>query len=491
MKAARRSYRFVLLPLVALAAVLAFAPSASAAEYVLEVGESIQSTGSGEVICEWTVEGFPEEQWPCEEEVFTSKKVVKLIPVPETGSEFVRFENGEGSAAVCNGKTKACSFTVAEDSYIEARFDEITPSLVVKTSGEGEVLCAVEGWPAEFAEVCEDEYEFAIEVMLVPEPEEGWEFSGFKNGTGSAGKCSGLTKPCSFVLEQDSTVEAVFVPITHSLTIKKAGTGAGTVSSEPTGIECGLKCTAKFTQGVGVTLKAAPAAGSTFAGWSGGGCSGAASCVVPIEEADVTVTATFNPVKRKLTVEENGTGTGTVKSSPAGIDCGSICSAEYDSGTEVTLTGTPAAGTEAVQWSGCNSITGEGKCKVTMTSAKAVTATFTANSKPPGPDPEEPKVGTVTAATLAKVKGGRAKVKLSCAGGLCKGTLKLSAKLRKGRAAVVIGKAPFVLAAGESTIAAVRLSSKAWRLLAKRRVLRAGAGGPDVAAGPVKLKLAR
>jgi hypothetical protein len=43
-----------------------------------------------------------------------------------------------------------------------------------------------------------------------------------------------------------------------------------------------------------VTLTAAPAAGSAFTGWSGGGCSGTGTCAVALA-ADVTVTANFGP----------------------------------------------------------------------------------------------------------------------------------------------------------------------------------------------------
>src|SRR5438093_768142 len=42
-----------------------------------------------------------------------------------------------------------------------------------------------------------------------------------------------------------------------------------------------------------VTLTATPASGSTFTGWSGGGCSGTGSCSVTVTAA-VSVTATFN-----------------------------------------------------------------------------------------------------------------------------------------------------------------------------------------------------
>ena len=41
-----------------------------------------------------------------------------------------------------------------------------------------------------------------------------------------------------------------------------------------------------------VSLTATPGSGSTFAGWSGGGCTGAGTCA-PTTNADTTVTATF------------------------------------------------------------------------------------------------------------------------------------------------------------------------------------------------------
>jgi hypothetical protein len=68
--------------------------------------------------------------------------------------------------------------------------------------------------------------------------------------------------------------------------------GAGTVTSQPAGIDCGVSCTAAYAGGTVVTLTATPAAGLAFAGWSGGGCSGTAPCVVAVT-ANVAVTATF------------------------------------------------------------------------------------------------------------------------------------------------------------------------------------------------------
>ncbi|PYV68200.1 MAG: hypothetical protein DMG96_37125 [Acidobacteria bacterium] len=76
------------------------------------------------------------------------------------------------------------------------------------------------------------------------------------------------------------------------LSVSLAGTGTGTVTSTPAGINCGNTCSASFVTGVAVTLAAAASAGSVFAGWSGA-CSGTASCVATINAA-TAVTATFS-----------------------------------------------------------------------------------------------------------------------------------------------------------------------------------------------------
>ena len=54
----------------------------------------------------------------------------------------------------------------------------------------------------------------------------------------------------------------------------------------------------------------------------------------------------------RVTVTQNGTGRGTVTSSPSGIDCGSICEAEFDLGSEVSLAAVAAPGSVFTGWSG-------------------------------------------------------------------------------------------------------------------------------------------
>jgi len=76
----------------------------------------------------------------------------------------------------------------------------------------------------------------------------------------------------------------------HTLSISRVG--AGTVDASLAGLDCGTICSHDFEEGTAVVLAADPAPGSTFVGWSGGGCSGAGRCQLAIN-GDTTVTAVF------------------------------------------------------------------------------------------------------------------------------------------------------------------------------------------------------
>jgi uncharacterized repeat protein (TIGR02543 family) len=81
---------------------------------------------------------------------------------------------------------------------------------------------------------------------------------------------------------------------TALLTVTRAGSGNGRVSSAPAGIVCGQDCSESYPLGTTVTLTATPLRSSTFVGWSGA-CSGTGSCTVNMN-ANQTVTATFAKV---------------------------------------------------------------------------------------------------------------------------------------------------------------------------------------------------
>jgi alpha-tubulin suppressor-like RCC1 family protein len=80
----------------------------------------------------------------------------------------------------------------------------------------------------------------------------------------------------------------------QSLKVKLAGAGKGSVGSD--GVVCpSSTCEGTFSQGLVKILRASPAAGTTFAGFSGP-CTGTGPCQVSLAQ-DQTVTATFGPPK--------------------------------------------------------------------------------------------------------------------------------------------------------------------------------------------------
>ncbi len=186
---------------------------------------------------------------------------------------------------------------------------------------------------------------------------------------------------CDIWFTDDGMTKAIGqVPTLCALTVSKAGSGSGTVSSADANIDCGGTCSHSYAQGTQVTLTATPASGSSFAGWAGGGCSGTGTCTVTIS-SDQTITASFTanpPAQQTLTVTPTGSGSGTIASSPSGISCPGACSHAYDQGSQITLSATAATGSTFAGWTGAG-CSGAGACTLTLSSDTTVSAAFTAN----------------------------------------------------------------------------------------------------------------
>jgi phospholipase C len=159
---------------------------------------------------------------------------------------------------------------------------------------------------------------------------------------------------------------------TFKLTVTAPTTGAGTITSSPAGITCPGTCSATFNQNTKVTLTAKADTNYLFTGWSGA-CSGT-SCVITVT-APETVAASFEAT-RGVSVALSGNGSGTVTSSPAGINCPTTCTAVFPDNTQVTLTETPGTNFYFGGWSGACS--GTTTCSVTVSTAENITASFTA-----------------------------------------------------------------------------------------------------------------
>jgi hypothetical protein len=299
---------------------------------------------------------------------FTSGQVVVLTAAAATGSTFAGW-----SGAGCTG-TGTCSVTMSAAEGVTATFNTTTSSFTLTVNKAGTGTGTVTSSPAGIScgTTCSASFTSGAVVVLTAFPADGSNFIGW-SGAG----CTG-TSTCSVTMSAAEAVTATFnTTVTNfTLTVSKAGTGTGTVTSSPAGISCGATCSASFTSGQVVVLTAAAATGSTFAGWSGEGCTGTGTCSVTMSAAEA-VTATFNVSSNViLTVTKAGTGTGTVTSSPAGINCGATCSAGFASGTAIRLTATASTGSTFTGW-GAGPCEGTGTCTLTITAATTVVANFT------------------------------------------------------------------------------------------------------------------
>ena len=305
-------------------------------------------------------------------------KVVVTVTPPKTASNSTPLLtlDGNPAALVKTGAVFKFTFTVSGAHVLHANLPtRFTESVIKAGDGTGTVTSVPVGIKCGTA--CSSGFDHDTLVVLTAKADTKSAFTGW-----SGGGCSG-TGTCQATLSADTTITATFTKNAapkKNLTVNKTGTGTGSVSSDPTGIDCGGTCTAQFNQSSPVVLTAHPDSGSTFGGWSGGGCSGTGTCRVPMS-ADTTVTATFTliPPQHTLTVNRTGTGAGSVSSSPTGIDCGATCSAQFDDAKLVTLTAHADTGSTFGGWSG-GGCSGTGTCKVTLNADTTVTASFTSTA---------------------------------------------------------------------------------------------------------------
>ena len=170
----------------------------------------------------------------------------------------------------------------------------------------------------------------------------------------------------------------VFNVMDYLLTVSRTGTGSGTVSSSPAGINCGLDCSQRYTPGASVTLTATAVSGSTFAGWSGA-CTGTGPCAVTMSAAK-NVTASFNRSNLVIGVARPGSGSGTVSSTPAGITCGATCTGTYGLSTAVALTATAGTASRFVRWMGGNCSGTSSPCTIPAGAADQTVAAYFAGA---------------------------------------------------------------------------------------------------------------
>ncbi len=309
---------------------------------------------------------------------FAKNTIVTLTAVPATGSMFTSW------GGACSGTNPTCDVTLADAKNVTATFDIATYTVTVTRAGAGTGTVSGDGIAC--GSTCTVNVPHGTMISLAAAPGNLSVFAGW------GGACSG-TAACDVTVTSNTAITANFSLDNLTLFVTLGGNGAGTVTSAPAGINCGSDCSESYVANQMITLTAAPSTGSTFTGWSGGGCSGTGTCMVTMTAA-TTVTATFTLDTFALTVTKGGNGNGSVVSTPTGIACGSDCTETYDYNTVVTLTPTASTGSSFTGWSGA--CTGTGPCMVTMTQARTVTATFALDSYVMTVTPTGTGAGTVT-----------------------------------------------------------------------------------------------
>ena len=188
------------------------------------------------------------------------------------------------------------------------------------------------------------------------------------------------TQPANVTIRDTVAMTAASVSTTGigSARVAVSKTGAGTITSNPSGINCGTGCTTQtqpFTQ-TPISLTATPDSGWVFTSWSGG-CAGSnpsPSCSLTLDQGLENVGAVFTQV---FTLTVATTGNGTVTSAPLGVLCGNgntDCAETYPVGTAVQLTAEPDAGWEVFAWTGTGTACAAGArtCTVTMSQTRNV-----------------------------------------------------------------------------------------------------------------------
>jgi len=312
-------------------------------------------------------------------ENYPANTVVALTATPLNGSVFA----GWGVDCI-SGATNPLNVTMNKAIHCKAVF--ITHyGLSVTVNGFGTVVSSSPSVGINCGTDCGETYISETSVILTAIPQSpatfgSWERCDSVNGT-----------QCTVNMTAAKTVTANFNSASYRLTTSV--NGSGSIISTLPGINCGTDCIEDYPPTTVVVLTATPLNGGTFMGWDGD-CLGIPNnpANIPMNKA-MTCQANFSP---SHLLKVNITGSGTVTSNPAGINCGNgatDCEKNYLEGTSVDLSAKALSPATFGSWTGCDSVIGT-RCTVNMNAAKTPKVTF--NSGQPGLTVTKSGTGTGT-----------------------------------------------------------------------------------------------
>jgi uncharacterized membrane protein YeaQ/YmgE (transglycosylase-associated protein family) len=296
-----------------------------------------------------------------------------------------------GWGGACSGSALTCTLTMTQHTIVTAEFlgpRQLGVNLISTENGggtvqiqPGNIFCGVApGFPAPS---CNGSFQPGTSVTLTAQ------FAPDSIFLGWGGACSGNALTCTLTMTQHTIVTAEFLgPRQLGVNLISTENGGGTVQIQPGNIFCGVApgfpappCNGSFQPGTSVTLTAQFAPDSIFLGW-GGACSGnALTCTLTMTQHTIVTAEFLGPRQLGLTVNSVNNGEGSVSDGGA-LSCAvaagappQFCPASYTPGAMVTLTATPAPGSQLTGWSGACTGTLL-TCTLTMSQHLLVSASF-------------------------------------------------------------------------------------------------------------------
>lgn len=296
----------------------------------------------------------------------------------------------------CTGTT-ACTFVTSQPRNVSVNLRSFR-TLTVSASGSGNgtitapggVINCVWRFGSASSGPCTAQIADGTEITLTATPESGSQFVGWNSECTTVNGTS-----CTFTMNANKAPVATFRALTTYRITGGLGSGAGTVTSSPSGMACEVNgtavsgtCALTVPAGTNVSLIATGTSGSTWRVWDGVCANATATCatVAPELPGEFAVRVGFDQLVT-LQVDIAPTSTGTGQLNGTGFFFCSIngttpsvpCQQSYPVGTSVTVTASRIGYTDFMTWGGaCASAGSNASCTLTLTSNQSATVRFEA-----------------------------------------------------------------------------------------------------------------
>lgn len=273
----------------------------------------------------------------------------------------------------------------------------------------------------------------------------------------------------------------------RTLSVSVTGAGSGTVTSTPSGINCGAghtSCSAEFAAGSTVQLHASAEPGSAFSKFSEG-CTGT-TCAMTMSSDKAAVVTFALPPSASIATPEGGQTYALGAAVPTSFSCSEgasgpgLISCNDSRGVKTASGGPGKLDTSTV---GFHAYTVTATSQDGLARSASVGYRVTADPEAPGPQPQphspEPKpspLGISIRSGSALVAQGQAKISLSCDGGaptsVCRGHLTLTIRPSVGRRGrrmptkiLTVAVSRFAIPTGKDKVLSIRMPHAALALL--------------------------